>query len=75
MIELFDYFSLSLSLSPENPITYTGAQEIMMWETQEDFYLVLFMFASQLYFYALDPSSLLAISILIFGSKIIFCNN
>ena len=47
----------------------------MMWETQEDFYLVLFMFASQLYFYALGPSSLLAISILIFGSKIIFCNN
>ena len=67
--------SLSLSLSPENPITYTGTQEIMMWETQEDFYLVLFMFASQLYFYALGPSSLLAISILIFGSKIIFCNN
>ena len=66
---------LALSLSPENPITYTGTQEIMMWETQEDFYLVLFMFASQLYFYALGPSSLLAISILIFGSKIIICNN
>ena len=28
----------------------------MMWETQEDFYLVLFMFASQLYFYVLGPS-------------------
>ena len=30
----------------------------MMQEMQEDFYLVLFMFASQLYFYILDPSSL-----------------
>ena len=30
-----------------------------MRETQEDFYLVLFMFASLLYFYVLDPSSLL----------------
>ena len=28
----------------------------VMWETQEDFYLVLFMFASQLYFYVLGPS-------------------
>ena len=31
----------------------------MMQEMQEDFYLVLFMFASQLYFYVLGPSSLL----------------
>ena len=31
----------------------------MMRETQEDYYLVLFMFASQLYFYALGPISLL----------------
>ena len=31
----------------------------MMQETQEDFYLVLFMFASQLYFYVLGPSGLL----------------
>ena len=31
----------------------------MMQETQEDYYLVLFMFASQLYFYVLGPSSLL----------------
>ena len=30
----------------------------MMRETQEDYYLVLFMFASQLYFYVLGPSSL-----------------
>ena len=31
----------------------------VMQETQEDYYLVLFMFASQLYFYVLGPSSLL----------------
>ena len=31
----------------------------VMQETQEDYYLVLFMFASQLYFYILGPSSLL----------------
>ena len=31
----------------------------MMRETQENYYLVLFMFASQLYFYVLGPSSLL----------------
>ena len=31
----------------------------MMWKTQEDFYLILFIFASQLYFYVLGPSSLL----------------
>ena len=30
-----------------------------MWETQKDYYLVLFMFASQLYFYVLGPISLL----------------
>ena len=35
-----------------------GAVEVMR-ETQEDYYLVLFMFASQLYFYVLGPSSLL----------------
>ena len=34
-------------------------QRRMMRETQEDYYLVLFMFASQLYFYALGPISLL----------------
>ena len=34
-------------------------QRRMMRETQEDFYLILFMFASQLYFYVLGPSSLL----------------
>ena len=30
-----------------------------MREKQEDFYLVLFMFATQLYLYVLGPSSLL----------------
>ena len=30
-----------------------------MWKTQEDFYLILFIFESQLYFYVLGPSSLL----------------
>ena len=34
-------------------------QRKMMRETQENYYLVLFIFASQLYFYILDPSSLL----------------
>ena len=34
-------------------------QRRMMWETQEDYCLVLFMFASQLYFYVLGPISLL----------------
>ena len=34
-------------------------QRRMMRETQEDYYLVLFMFVSQLYFYVLGPSSLL----------------
>ena len=34
-------------------------QRRMMQETQEDYYLVLFMFASQLYFYVLGPNSLL----------------
>ena len=31
----------------------------MMREMQENYYLVLFMFASQLYFYVLGPISLL----------------
>ena len=31
----------------------------VMRETQEDYYLVLFTFASQLYFYVLGPISLL----------------
>ena len=31
----------------------------MMMEMQENYYLILFMFASQLYFYVLGPSSLL----------------
>ena len=30
-----------------------------MWEMQENYYLILFMFASQLYFYVLGPSSIL----------------
>ena len=34
-------------------------QRRMMRETQENSYLVLFMFASQLYFYVLGPISLL----------------
>ena len=32
---------------------------LLMWEMQENYYLVLFMFASQLYFYVLGPISLL----------------
>ena len=32
---------------------------LVMQEAQEEYYLVLFMFASQLYFYALGPISLL----------------
>ena len=34
-------------------------QRRVMRETQKDFYLILFIFASQLYFYVLGPSSLL----------------
>ena len=34
-------------------------QRRLMQEMQEDYYLVLFMFASQLYFYILGPISLL----------------
>ena len=34
-------------------------QRRMMWETQEDYQLVLFMFESQLYFYVLSSISLL----------------
>ena len=34
-------------------------QRRMMREMQEDYYLVLFMFASQLYFYILGPINLL----------------
>ena len=34
-------------------------QRRMMQEMQEDYYLVLFMFASQLYFYILGPINLL----------------
>ena len=30
-----------------------------MWEMQENYYLVLFMFSSQFYFYVLGPISLL----------------
>ena len=40
-------------------------QRRMMREMQENYYLVLFIFASQLYFYVLGPISLLGISILI----------
>ena len=35
-------------------------QRRMMREMQENYYLILFMFASQLYFYVLGPSSLLS---------------
>ena len=41
------------------------ASQIVMQEMQENYYLILFMFASQLYFYVLGPISLLAFSILI----------
>ena len=37
---------------------YLGSEGVMR-ETQEDYYLVLFTFASQLYFYVLGPISLL----------------
>ena len=36
-----------------------STQRRMMREMQENYYLILFMFASQLYFYILDFSSLL----------------
>ena len=43
-----------------------------MRETQEDYYLVLLIFASQLYFYVLSPSSLLGYQYFNLGSKVIF---
>ena len=45
----------------------------MMQETQEDYYLVLFMFTSQLYFYVLSLLVYWAISILIWKQGY-FCN-
>ena len=41
-----------------NNIQDIDVREFLIREEQKDFYLVLFMFASQLYFYILDPSSL-----------------
>ena len=38
---------------------YEEAKALLMWETQKNYYLVFFMFASQLYFYVLGPSNLL----------------
>ena len=43
-----------------------------MREMQENYYLILFMFASQLYFYVLGPSSLLSYYYFNLGSKVIF---
>ena len=43
-----------------------------MREMQENYYLILFMFASQLYFYVLGPSSLLGYEYFNLGSKVIF---
>ena len=42
-----------------NPFSYNKQVKSLMRETQEDYYLILFMFASQLYFYILGPISLL----------------
>ena len=38
---------------------YEEAKALSMRETQKNYYLVFFMFASQLYFYVLGPSNLL----------------
>ena len=43
-----------------------------MREMQENYYLLLFMFASQLYFYVLGPSNLLDYQYFNLGSKVIF---
>ena len=42
-----------------------------MREMQENYCLILFMFASQLYFYVLGPSVYWAISILIWEARLI----
>ena len=47
-------------------------QRRMMIEVQENYYLILFMFASQLYFYVLGLNSLLGYQYFNLGSKIIF---
>ena len=46
----------------------------LMRETQEDFYLVLFIFASQLYFYFLGSSSLLGYYYFLIWKPGYFCN-
>ena len=43
-----------------------------MREMQENYYLILFMFASQLYFYILSLSNLLGYLYFNLGSKVIF---
>ena len=45
-----------------------------MREIQEDFYLVLFMFANQLYFYVLGPSNLLGYQYFNIWKQVYFCN-
>ena len=47
-------------------------QRRMMIEVQKNYYLILFMFASQLYFYVLGLNSLLGYQYFNLGSKIIF---
>ena len=43
-----------------------------MQEMQENYYLILFMFANQLYFYVLGPNSLLGYLYFNLESKVIF---
>ena len=58
---LYSFVVLRKRLKHEYNLTLVTIilDENLMWETQEDYYLVLFMFASQLYFYILGLSSLL----------------
>ena len=67
--ELNLFLSTQLSKSPREvskfasvalvDIDFDEIQVYVMRETQEDYYLVLFTFVSQLYFYVLGPISLL----------------
>ena len=55
----FHYAHLMLFYTTCRDEFYYFTPQLLMQEMQENYYLILFMFASQLYFYVLGPSSLL----------------
>ena len=69
-IEEDERLSLERDFSKEEVIQVI--KEMVIREMQENYYLIFFMFASQLYFYVLGPSSLLGYQYFNLGSKVIF---